>query len=98
MLGTRLGSDALSRQKSIEKSFWKMNKLALKLAASATLAFAIPATPISAASLETYEARSTATQAAAIARQHMLEVFGKDSLKPGQYLWREDAGDGDPRV
>ena len=76
-----------------------MNKLALALAASATLAFAIPATPISAASLETYEARSTATQAAAIARQHMLEVFGTDSLKPGQYLWREDdSGDGDPRV
>ena len=76
-----------------------MNKLALVLAASSALAFTSPITPVSAAALETYEARSTATQAAAIARQHMLEVFGRTSLKPGQYLWREDdEGVGEPRV
>ena len=76
-----------------------MNKLALALAASGAFALAVPATSISAASLETYEARSTATQAAAIARQHMLETFGRDSLKPGEYLWSDaDDGEGEPRV
>ena len=75
-----------------------MNKLALALAVTGALGLTVPAAPISAASLETYEARSTATQAAAIANQHMLEVFGKTSLKPGQYLWREDAPEGAPRV
>lgn len=75
-----------------------MKKLALALAASGLFALGVPTAPLSAASLETYEARSTATQAAAIARQHMLETFGKDSLKPGQYLWRDSAGNGDPRV
>ena len=74
-----------------------MNKLAFALAVTGALGLAVPA-PISAASLETYEARSTATQAAAIANQDMLEVFGKTSLKPGQYLWRDDAPGGDPRV
>ena len=74
-----------------------MNKLLLALASSA-LALALPAAPVSAASLETYEARSTATQAAALAQQHMLEAFGRTSLKPGQYLWREASADGDPRV
>ena len=74
-----------------------MNKLAFALAVTGALGLAVPA-PISAASLETYEARSTATQAAAIANEHMFEVFGKTSLKPGQYLWREDAPSGDPRV
>ena len=75
-----------------------MNKLILALAASGAVALSLPATTVSAAGLETYEARSTATQAAAIANQDMLATFGKTTLKPGQYLWRDDAGDGDPRV
>jgi lipoprotein-anchoring transpeptidase ErfK/SrfK len=28
----------------------------------------------------------------------MLEVFGRTSLKPGEFLWRDSAGDGEPRV
>lgn len=74
-----------------------MNKLALALASGA-LALTLPAMPVSAAALETYEARSTATQAAAMARRHMLEAFGRESLKPGEYLWREASADGDTRV
>ena len=75
-----------------------MKQLALALAVSSALAFTVPSAPAAAAALETYEARSTATQAAAIAREHMVQTFGKSSLRPGQYLWREDAGNGAPRV
>ena len=28
----------------------------------------------------------------------MFEAFGQESLKSGQYLWRDEPGDGDPRV
>lgn len=73
-----------------------MNKLALMLAAGAC-ALTVPATAGHAA-IETYEAKSTAASAAAIARQDMLETFGSKSLKPGQYLWRDVAGNGPTRV
>lgn len=71
-----------------------MNKLALALAGLGAFALTVPTTP-AAASLETYEARVAASSAAATARDHMLDAFGKDRLKPGQYLWRDvpaDAG------
>jgi len=65
-----------------------MNKLALALAGMGAFALAVPTTPAT-ASMETYEARVAATSAAAMARDHMLEAFGKDRLKPGQYVWRD---------
>jgi hypothetical protein len=74
-----------------------MKKLALALAASGALALGVPFAPV-AASIETSEAKEAASSAADIARQDMLEAFGETSLKPGRYLWRDDPGDGDPRV
>ena len=71
-----------------------MKQLALALAAVSALAISIPATP-AAASVETYEAKSQASEAAAMARADMYEAFGDKELKPGQYLWRnvpESAG------
>lgn len=72
-----------------------MNKLALVLASTA-LAISIPLTPAF-ATIETYEAKSAALEAADQARADMVEAFGDKELKPGQYLWR-DAGSGAPRV
>ena len=66
-----------------------MNKLALMLAA-ATCAFAAPLSPAF-ATIETPEAKLAASDAAAMARADMIEVFGDKTLKPGQYLWREGA-------
>lgn len=75
-----------------------MKQLAIALAATGAFALGIPLAPVS-ASMETYEARVAATSAASMARDDMIEAFGKDSLKPGQYLWREvAAGKGDERV
>ena len=73
-----------------------MKKLALALAASAVCALSVPAAPAQAA-IETVEARMTATSAAAIAHQDMMEIFGKRP-KPGQYLWRDVEAPGQPRV
>jgi lipoprotein-anchoring transpeptidase ErfK/SrfK len=72
-----------------------MNKLALALAATGAFALGVPTAPAT-ASMETYEARVAASGAAAIARDDMIELFGKESLKPGKYLWRdvpENAGE-----
>ena len=74
-----------------------MKKLALVLAASGALALCVPFAPV-AASFESVEAKEAATDAAALADQDMLEAFGDKSLKAGQYLWRDEPGDGDPRV
>lgn len=74
-----------------------MNKLANVLAAVGLCALTIPATAGHAA-IETYEAKSTAASAAAIAKADMLEAFGPKTLKPGQYLWRDVPGDGASRV
>ncbi|HET7816809.1 MAG TPA: L,D-transpeptidase family protein [Sphingomicrobium sp.] len=75
-----------------------MRTLALALAATAACALSLPGTA-AVASVETVEARMTATSAAAIARQDMYEAFGDKQLKPGQYLWRDvpDSA-GEPRV
>jgi hypothetical protein len=73
-----------------------MNRLALALASSA-LALSIPLTPAF-ATIETPEAKIEATDAAAMARADMAEVFGDKQLKPGQYLWRESNASGPSRV
>ena len=74
-----------------------MKKLALALAASGAFALCVPTAPV-AASFETIEAKEAASDAAAVARQDMFEAFGEKSLKAGQYVWRDDPGDGEPRI
>lgn len=65
-----------------------MKRLAFALAVTGAFALGVPATPAT-ASMETFEARVAASSAAAMARQDMIDAFGKDSIKPGQYLWRD---------
>jgi hypothetical protein len=65
-----------------------MKKLAYALAVTAVCAFSVSTSPAT-ASVETVEARMTATSAASIALEDMFEAFGKTTLKPGQYLWRD---------
>ena len=49
--------------------------------------------------LETYEAKTEASDAASQARSDVLDVFGPKVLKPGQYLWRDvPEGAGPQRV
>jgi len=75
-----------------------MKQLAIALAVTGAFAFAVP-TAAPAASMETYEAKAAAADAAATARGDMAATFGKSSLKPGQYLWRDvSAAEGDERV
>lgn len=74
-----------------------MKRLALALAAVGALALGVPSGP-AAASFESHEAKAEASDAAAIARQDMIEAFGDRRLKPGQYLWRKIAADGEPRL
>ncbi len=73
-----------------------MKKLAMLLA-TGMLALAIPSAPAF-ATIETQEAKDAASDAAALARQDMYEAFGDKELKPGQYVWRDKAGNGEPRV
>ncbi len=73
-----------------------MNKLALALASSA-LALSIPISPAF-ATIETYEAKTAALEAAEQARADMADVFGDKQLKPGQYVWRDGVTKGEPRV
>lgn len=75
-----------------------MSKLMLAVAIWGGLAIAIPTEGVWAGS-ETIEARETAGDAAAIAREDLVAAFGDKYLKPGQYLWksRTDAT-GEPRV
>lgn len=74
-----------------------MKKLASALAALGAFALCVPSVP-AAASFESIEAKEAASDAAALARQDMLEAFGEKSLRPGQYLWRNVPGDGETRV
>ncbi len=74
-----------------------MKKLALVLAASGAFALCVPSAPV-AASFESADAKEVAGDAAAAARQDMLQAFGADSLKAGQYLWRDSPVEGSPRV
>ena len=74
-----------------------MKQLAFVLAATGALALSVPVQPVAAA-YETIEAKEAASDAAALARQHMLEIFGEKRLKPGQYVWNDAPGNGAPRV
>ena len=74
-----------------------MKQLALALAVSGALALGVATTPAT-ASMETVEAKSTASSAAEIARADMYEAFGDKVLKPGQYAWRDVDASGQPRV
>ena len=73
-----------------------MNKLAIALAASGLFALSVPAAAL--ASVETEEARMEATSAADTARWDMLDSFGPKALKPGQYVWADDLGEGPAKV
>ena len=64
-----------------------MKQLALALALAGTCV--LPLSPLSAAALETYEARAVASDAAAQGRSDMIEAFGDTMLEPGKYLWRD---------
>ena len=65
-----------------------MKKLAFALAASAACALSLSSVPATAASMETDEAKVTASTAATLAHNDMFEAFGDQELKPGGYLWR----------
>ena len=74
-----------------------MKKLALALAATGALALGLSSMP-AAAAFETIEAKEAAGDAATLARQDMFDAFGEKRLRPGKYLWRDVAGDGQPRI
>ncbi len=74
-----------------------MRKLALALAVTGSLALSIPIAP-AIAMIETPEAKAAAADAAAEAHADMVATFGVDQLEPGQYLWDDEAGNGEPRV
>lgn len=71
----------------------KRAALVLALGGSFALSALMASTP--AAALETYEAKTEATDAASQAAFDMFEAFGFKHLRPGQFLWRnvpESAG------
>jgi lipoprotein-anchoring transpeptidase ErfK/SrfK len=72
-----------------------MRQLAIALAVTGALTFALPAFPAHAS--ESYEARVTASEASRSAHDDMVATFGTDSIKSGKYLWRDvpDTGEGE---
>jgi lipoprotein-anchoring transpeptidase ErfK/SrfK len=70
-----------------------MKQLALALAVTGAFALSVPAFPAHAT--QSYEARVTASAASRAAVDDMMAVFGTDHLKPGKYVWRDDAEDFD---
>lgn len=74
-----------------------MRKLALALAAAGSLTLAATSAP-AIAMIETPEAKAAAADAAYDAHSDMVATFGVDRLRNGQYLWDDDAGDGEARV
>lgn len=65
-----------------------MKRIALVLALAGTCTLdLVAASP--ALALETYEARTEASDAASQARVDMMQAFGDKTLKPGQYVWRD---------
>jgi hypothetical protein len=65
-----------------------MKRMALALALAGTCILSLAgASP--ALALETYEARSEASDAASQARIDMIDAFGDKMLRPGQYVWRD---------
>ena len=75
-----------------------MSKLRLAIAVWGGLAIAVPTAGAVTAS-ESIEAKETASSAAYVAREDLVETFGDKYLKPGQYLWKSKAdATGDPRL
>jgi lipoprotein-anchoring transpeptidase ErfK/SrfK len=74
-----------------------VTKRGLALAAWSAFALMVPPAPAM-ASIETVEAKAEASDAAAMARYHMEEVFGEKRPRAGQYLWRKGTFDGEARV
>ena len=73
----------------------KMKRAALVLALGGSFALSALMASTPAAALETYEAKTEATDAASQAAFDMFEAFGFKHLRPGQFLWRnvpESAG------
>ena len=66
-----------------------MKYLAQSLALLGALTFALPAP--AQASDESPQAIEKATEVAQDAHEDMLDAFGKDSLRPGQFLWKDGA-------
>ena len=64
-----------------------MKRIALALAFASSCTLGLAASP--AFALETPEAQLEATDAASQARVDMMEAFGPNFLKPGQYVWRD---------
>ena len=73
-----------------------MKQLAYVLAASCAFALSTTAVAPAAQALETYEAKTTASDAASQAGFDMFETFGFKQLKPGQFLWRDVADSAAP--
>lgn len=65
-----------------------MKHLALALALACSCSLAVPVAPAAAAD-ESSEAIISAAQAAETGRKEMGKVFGKTTLKAGQYLWKK---------
>ncbi len=63
-----------------------MKRFGMVLAAASALALGVPAH-----ANQSYEARVTASAASRSAHDDMVATFGREGLKPGRYLWREDA-------
>jgi hypothetical protein len=64
-----------------------MKRIALALAFASSCTLGLVASP--ALALETPEAQLEAADAASQARVDMMEAFGPNFLKPGQYVWRD---------
>ena len=64
-----------------------MNKLASVLAVMGAFALAVPTAPANAT--QSYEARVTASAASRSAHDDLIATFGRDSIEPGKYVWRE---------
>ncbi len=64
-----------------------MKRIALALAFASSCTLGLAASP--ALALETPEAQLEAADAASQARLDMMEAFGPNFLKPGQYVWRD---------
>lgn len=64
-----------------------MKRIALALALASSCVLGFLSTP--AMALESPEAQMEATDAASQARVDMMEAFGPNFLKPGQYVWRD---------
>lgn len=75
-----------------------MKKLALALALAGTCVLGAGAASTPASALETFEAKMAASDAASQARIDMYDAFGSKALRPGQFLWRDVAGNGPERV